>query len=300
MTLLLVLAGAAAIGAVWLLLRPRAWDEHAAIAEQQHQLALVRERLLAELNQLDADCADGGPDADTAGDERRRLEGELAVMLRKLEALETGSETGSAPQETPRVGSWAFIATLAAAVPLLAVVLYVGMQGPTLARLWAPEPVREAASVAGEAPQMVLDMVARLERRLAEQPGDVAGWARLARSYQVLNRPQDAQRAYARAYTLAPDNIEIVSAYASLLYSENPQNLDGKVYELFQRVHALEPSHPGALWFLGLAAYRKQEFGRAVTLWQQLADQLPADSPVRGQVEHAVREAQARTTQPRG
>ncbi len=300
MSWLLALAALTAIVAVWLVLRPLAWNHGADVAERKYQLALVRERLLVQLNELDLEATDGGIDRDAASDERRRVEGELATVLRALEELQSASPLTLADQR-PRAGSWALVAALAAAVPLVAVVLYLSTQGPTLVTLLAPPPLQAAATgESAQPPSMVLSMVARLERRLAEQPNDPAGWARLGRSYEVLNRPEDSKKAYARAYALAPDDVEILAAYATILYNENPQETGAEVYELFQRLHRLQPNHPGALWFLGLASYRRQDFAEAARFWEQLASQLPADNPVRAQVEHAIGEAQARAKQPRG
>lgn len=299
MVWLLVVAGVIAIAAVWLVLRPLSWDRGADIAERRHQLASVRERLLVQLNELDLECADGGIDRDAASDERRRVEGELATVLRALEELQSTAPLTLADQR-PRAGSWALVAAVGAAVPLVAVVMYLAMQGPTLVALLAPPPPQVAATGGSAQPSMVLDMVARLERRLAEQPNDPAGWARLGRSYEVLNRPEDSKKAYARAYGLAPDNVEILAAYATILYNENPQETNTEVHELFQRLHRLEPNNPSALWFLGLASYRRQEFAEAARFWEQLASQLPADNPLRAQVEHAIGEARTRAKQPRG
>src|SRR5437588_814337 len=67
-----------------------------------------------------------------------------------------------------------------------------------------PSPaVAEAAKAAADAsPQerqaMIDAMVERLAARLAAQPDDVDGWARLGRSYMVLDQPAKARDAYAR------------------------------------------------------------------------------------------------------
>lgn len=299
MTWLLVLAALIAIAAVWLVLRPLAWDHRVDVVERRQQLGSVRDRLLVQLNELELECADGGIDRDTASDERRRLEGELATVLRALEELQSASPLAVADQR-PRAGSWALVAALAAAVPLMAVVLYLTTQGSTLVALLTPPPRVATGTGAEQPPPMVLDMVARLERRLAQQPNDAEGWARLGRSYEVLDRLEDSKKAYARAYSLAPENVEILTAYATILYNENPQDTNAKVYELFQKLHRLEPNHPGALWFLGLASYRQQDFVEAAKFWERLASQLPADNPLRAQVEHAIGEARARAKQPRG
>ena len=61
---------------------------------------------------------------------------------------------------------------------------------------------------------MILAMVGNLAARLQQQPDDVEGWARLGRSYMVLNEPQKAREAYAHAVKLKPDDAALQQAYA--------------------------------------------------------------------------------------
>lgn len=85
----------------------------------------------------------------------------------------------------------------------------------------APDPakVREAQQALANAPPedrqaMINSMVERLAARLEQQPDDVEGWARLGRSYMVLNQPAKARDAYARAVKLRPGDPSLQAAYA--------------------------------------------------------------------------------------
>jgi cytochrome c-type biogenesis protein CcmH len=74
---------------------------------------------------------------------------------------------------------------------------------------------KAAASASPEERQaMILAMVGKLASRLESQPDDVEGWARLGRSYMVLNQPDKAKDAYARAVRLKPDDPELKAALA--------------------------------------------------------------------------------------
>jgi cytochrome c-type biogenesis protein CcmH len=76
-----------------------------------------------------------------------------------------------------------------------------------------------AKAVSGASPEerqaMINAMVERLAARLADQPDDVEGWVRLGRSYMVLNQPEKAREAYARAVKLKPDDPELKQALAA-------------------------------------------------------------------------------------
>jgi len=60
--------------------------------------------------------------------------------------------------------------------------------------------VEAAAGMSGQdRAEMIENMVAGLAEKLKQSPDDVEGWERLVRSYVVLNRPNDAIEALARA-----------------------------------------------------------------------------------------------------
>jgi cytochrome c-type biogenesis protein CcmH len=65
-------------------------------------------------------------------------------------------------------------------------------------------------AAAGLTPQeratMIEGMVGSLAARLVDQPGDAEGWARLIRSYMVLDRPDDARAALIRARAAVADD----------------------------------------------------------------------------------------------
>lgn len=72
---------------------------------------------------------------------------------------------------------------------------------------------KATADAAPEARQaMINGMVERLAARLEQQPDDVEGWVRLGHSYMVLNQPDKAREAYARAVKLKPDDPELKQA----------------------------------------------------------------------------------------
>jgi len=259
---------------VWYMARPLARPAMPDSSEQRDQLQQLRERLLVQLNELDIEEGDRNIDADVVSDERRRLEAELAQTLRELETLGgAGKKIKKKAKRESRRG-WAIgLVTLGVVLPLTSAGLYALGQRNTLSTLFNPETPTDAS-----VPPMALEMVARLEKRLQEQPDDAAGWSRLGRAYAVMGRQEAAGAAYARAYKLTPDNPEVVAEYASFLYNSDPQNTGGPVFSLFSKLLKLDPQNRDAMWFLGLAAFQKGDYQQALGLWEQLLKALPADS----------------------
>ncbi len=281
MTLLAVM-GALLLGAsIWLLSRPLARPLKAADSEEYHQLHQVRARLLAQLNELDVEAA--GMDAVVVRDERTRLEAELAQVLHRLDALRPEAQPAVTPVTTSQRRR--VIVVLAILVPLVAIGLYAGKQGRTL----------EQVSLVGASGQPdPLKMVARLEKRLEQQPDDAAGWSRLGRAYAVLGKPEQAMAAYARAYKLAPDDPQVIGEYAGFLLNQDSQNTEGQVHALFSRLLELDRKNPDALWFFGYAAHRKGDYAEAVGYWKQLLKQLPPESEEADQLKRIIAETQAK------
>lgn len=284
---LILVAAVVIAGIAWYLAQPlmRARSTDLAV-EGRQELMQVRDRLLAQLNELDVESGDQNIDAGVVDDERQRLESELAQLLRRIEDAPTAVSqvpTAASPGKTRRVA----VIVLALGVPITAVGLYGAIERDRITFLAG----LQAAD--GAFPPQVLQMVARLEQRLEREPKDPQGWARLGRAYRVMERFSDAHNAYARAYVLAPDDPAILADYAALLTAQDPSRPSPEAQALFQRLHKLDPRHPGALWVLGLVAYNAREFARAEQLWSQLLTVLPANNEVGPQVRKAIEEARA-------
>jgi cytochrome c-type biogenesis protein CcmH len=282
----LIAAGLALTAATaWFLARPLTQVPVAANEEYQ-QLQQLRERLLAQLNELDIESVDRNMDATTVADERLRLESELAQTLRRLDVLN--------PQAVPavpigaRTTWWRTLVTIGLLLPLAGAGLYALNQKHGLRQFSGAAP---EAPPAAAVPPMVLEMVARLEKRLAEQPDDGAGWARLGRAYGVLGRPEDAKAAFARAERLAPNDTAMLTEYAWLLYSQDPNNIAGPALGLYQRLYKLDPGNQDAMWFLGFVAYQKGNYREALNLWERLLKALPADHPTAEHLRDAIASA---------
>lgn len=265
---------------VWYLARPLARSAVAAGSEEIHQLQQVRARLLSQLNELDLEEADRNIDKGVVSDERLRLEADLAQVLRDLETHAGGSKKKKKQAKTQTQESrrpWVItLIVLGLLLPLAAAGLYAFGQRATLAYLSNPMAQQPQD---GSVPPMALEMVARLEKRLAEQPDDAAGWSRLGRAYAVLGRPDQAKAAYARSYKLSPEDPQIISDYAWLLYNEDPKAIGSQTVALYNQLTKFDPENQDALWVLGFAAYQQGDSKKAIGLWERLKKQLPAESP---------------------
>jgi len=137
----------------------------------------------------------------------------------------------------------------------------------------------------------VQSMVDRLAARLQQQPDDLAGWQRLARAYGVLNRPDDARQAWAKAAALAPDTLDVQLDYAGALISGLP-NLDHDLPPAFTatvaHIRTLSPDNPLGLYYGGLIARATGKTDEARQLWQRVLALLPSGSEQRSALQREI------------
>ena len=151
----------------------------------------------------------------------------------------------------------------------------------------------DLAAAAGMTPDarmaMIRAMVEGLAARLEEDPDDLEGWRRLARSYAVLGEPAKAADALRRAVELAPGDLETLRAYARALSGDaGPAPPPPAAVALYARILALDPDDEPALWFVGLAAAEGGDPATARTRWQRLLALLVPGTEEHGAVRTAL------------
>lgn len=150
----------------------------------------------------------------------------------------------------------------------------------------APAPAPDAGGLEGmneEQQAMIQQMVSGLAARLEEEPDDLEGWERLARSYAVLGEGRKAAQAEAQIARLKPDDAEAqIAAGLALVRVGRAEGepLPPAAEPLFERALELQPDSVDARFFLGEYAYQRGESDRVRELWQPLVEALPADTEI--------------------
>ncbi|TSD90122.1 c-type cytochrome biogenesis protein CcmI [Mycobacterium sp. KBS0706] len=163
---------------------------------------------------------------------------------------------------------------------------------PPVARA-APPANGPAAGIASLPPdeqaKAIRGMVDGLAARLEQSPDDLEGWVRLARARGVLGDVGAAADAYARAAALAPDNNDLLRAYAdSLLAAGRGEEVPPLLETGLRRILAADPNDAIALWFLGVAAQKSGQPEEARRLWGRMRDQFQEGSQERRAIEGRI------------
>lgn len=230
------------------------------------------------LAELDRDHANGILSEEDYAAARHELEREL---LRDSGA----DHRGPGRMAPATAGGRGMAMVVALFVPLLSLGLYLGIGERGLATGDArssdqsrsrPSSTMAQAGQQGGQPS-IAELVDGLAQRLEREPGNVEGWTMLGRSYQILERYEDALKAFAKARELAPRDPDLLVFYGETLALSRGGNLEGEPERLVARALAVEPNHANGLWLKGVAARQRGDRDTALESWQRLRGLLEED-----------------------
>jgi cytochrome c-type biogenesis protein CcmH len=137
-------------------------------------------------------------------------------------------------------------------------------------------------------------MVAEFAIKMEKDPGNLKGWAMLARSYRILGRNEDAAKAYARAGNFIDSDPQLLADYADVLAANANGSFVGKPLQLINQALKLDPDNLMALWLSGTASYNANNYKAAVQAWEKLAKQIPPDTDEARAIQGSIAEARAK------
>jgi cytochrome c-type biogenesis protein CcmH len=254
-----------------LLLRPFIRSSAAApLSRRQLNTAIYREQL-ARLDQDLADDAIGVADHAQARTELQRR------VLQDTEQEDSAPRL-HAPKRT--------LVAIALLLPVAAFGLYFLIGNPAA--------MNPAAVSAGATPQDVERMVANLAAKLEKDPSNLKGWAMLARSYKVMGRPLEAEKAYDRAGAFLDGDAQLLADYADVAAANAGGNFAGKPTRLIDKALQVDPQNPMALWLAGTAALGAGQVDKAIAIWDGLMKLLAPGSEDAKMLQSAIDDVRGR------
>jgi cytochrome c-type biogenesis protein CcmH len=219
-------------------------------------------------------------------DEAKELEDDLRDGLLTRDAYEQGKSelqsrlieevkiTEQPATKTPRHPARTLAIVLAVMLPVFSVLLYM-VVGNTDA-LYPQEAIVADASGVVQSDEM-LQRLEKKVKRLSKDPND---WWMLARTYTEQKRYMEAAAAYDHLVKMVPNEPQLWANYADVYAMAHGQTLqDEEVTKMINKALELDPNNITALALSGSAAMERKDYATAITRWQTLIDQLPADSP---------------------
>ncbi|MBI3995973.1 MAG: tetratricopeptide repeat protein, partial [Nitrospirae bacterium] len=257
--------------------------------------------LLNSLAELDLDLAQGR----LTGSDYERLkavdENRLGRILDGLDSLPE-SKPSSATTTLSGVPSHAVITWAgSAALSLLVIGAAAAIYGYTHERigLEAQKRAVERGNVPGS-PGMPnpAEMVARLEKRLQENPNDLEGQIMAGRSYMTLQRIEDARKAWGKVVELDYGNYE-GHFFLGVIQLQTAPPQDGKsaqeALDHLQTALVKMPRDPAMLWYKGVALLRLKQFALVDQSWTEAFQNLQPGTEDSEFVKNALQNLRAGT-----
>jgi len=272
MTEFWTISAALAALALVLLLRPLLFPRKAGeVRREAANVSIYKD----QLRELDADLAAGKlAPADHA---RSRAELE-ARLLADVAAAGPAAQTPAA-----RPGGRRFALALGAAVPLLALALYLAVGNPAAL---GPREDPHAFDA-----QQLTALVERLAAKMRDNPDDAEGWRLLGRSYAALGRFPEALDAYAKAAARKPRDADLLADMADVLATTRKERLQGEPEKLVLRALEIDPQNLKALALAGTAAFDRKDFDAAARYWQRMLPLVDPGSDDARQIQASIAEA---------
>ena len=198
-------------------------------------------------------------------------------LQRRLLAADSETRPVTAGARKP-----ALAAMLALAIVFVAAGIYLKLGSPGVpdAPYAARQAERDRAAQQQTQLTQIRGMVAKLANEMKRHPEDIEGWLRLGRSYTVLGQADDAAAAFAQAEKLKPNDPAVLMAEAQALMAGRPlsEQMTPQVVALLERIQAIDPDQPAALWYLGLHAAQQGDFKTARADWEKVKAKMPPGS----------------------
>lgn len=275
--LLWVLCALVTVATVLALLRPLSRKPAEMASADAPEVAIYKQ----QLSEIDADLARGliAP----AEAKAARIE----VSRRLLAAVPDGS-TAAAPRLAAGVASTRNV--VAAAVPLLAIGLYLGLGSPGMRD--QPHAARVTALQSGQ--PTIEELVAMVEARLRAHPEDGQGWEAIAPVYMRQQRFADAAVAFERALRLLGEHPRRLAGHAEARIFADGGVVGEAARQSLERLLALNPQSTEARFWLAMAKEQDGKLEAAAADFRAMLAQAPQDVPWRGMVEERLGEVMAK------
>jgi len=217
-------------------------------------------------------------------DEAQGVVAERPVLVKELQQNLLNDIPGQQDVQTKPITRWALVPGV-----LLLVVVTLGFYLKTggLAQVMDWQQVQAQmpelrARVANERAQpLSMEEIARLglglRTALQQDDRNINDWMMLGRVGMALNNATTATQAFAHAYQLDPNNLEVRLGYAEVLTRSNDPEDNKQATQILRKMIADDHTNLRVLSLLAFNAFEQGDFKQAIGAWQVMLKLLPAN-----------------------
>ncbi|MBI1818794.1 MAG: tetratricopeptide repeat protein [Nitrospirae bacterium] len=255
----------------------------ASLDADQTTLHIEKQSLLASLSDLELDYAQEKFSAIDYGRLKRSYEQRLVKILNDLESIEKAAAARLKEPAPPSGSLFRWNGTLSLLLGIAVLSGTAGVYSMVYGKIDRSRQVSVEEGGGGPAmpPVNPAEMVARLEKRLKENPNDLEGQMMAGRSYMTMERWEDARKAWSKVLELDEANeIAQFNLADVILRTAPPGNKTAYEEALIHLEAALikVPREPVVLWEKGLALVHLGRTQEADQAWTAAFQNLPAGS----------------------
>jgi cytochrome c-type biogenesis protein CcmH len=183
----------------------------------------------------------------------------------------------------PTTHSGATYILFALMIPAIAIPAYLSHGKPQL-----PDTPLAARFDNAVAKNDLVAMVAQVEKRLAEKPGEAKGWALIAPIYAEMGRFSDSANAYQNLLRLEPPTAERYAALGEALTYAGEGIVSVNAAKAFEQALKLDAGHAKATFFTAIGLKQDGRIDQARALLQNLLATASAGASWRPAVETQI------------
>lgn len=132
-----------------------------------------------------------------------------------------------------------------------------------------------------------------LRTALQQDSRNITDWMLLGRVGMALNNATTATQAFARAYQLDPNNLEVRLGYTEVLTRSNDPQDNKQAAQMLRQMIAQDPSNLRVLSLLAFNAFEQGDSTLAIGAWQVMLKRLPANDPRAAAIARSIAQAKA-------
>ncbi|WP_199636168.1 c-type cytochrome biogenesis protein CcmI [Serratia sp. PAMC26656] len=233
-------------------------------------------------------------------DEAQGVVAERPELVKELQQNLLNDIPGQQDEQTKPITRWALVPGV-----LLLVVVTLGFYLKTggLAQVMDWQQVQAQmpelrARVANERAQpLSMEEIARLglglRTALQQDDRNINDWMMLGRVGMALNNATTATQAFAHAYQLDPNNLEVRLGYAEVLTRSNDPEDNKQATQMLRKMIADDHTNLRVLSLLAFNAFEQGDFKQAIGAWQVMLKLLPANDQRTEVLKRSIAQAKA-------